>query len=304
MSYAVVVGAVNIDIGGTPDAPLIMRDSNPGRIRSSLGGVGRNIAHNMSLLGMDVKLVTALGGDDNARRVTQSCEELGIDISQALFVPAETTSTYIFIANERGDMELAVSDMEIYNRLSPSFLETRRTVLDGASLVMFDTNIPAESVSWLAANCAAPLFCDPVSVSKALKLKPVLGGLHTLKPNRMEAELLSGIQISDAESLEKAADAMLETGLERVFISLSADGMYAAQRDGERHLLECPPTTPVNATGGGDAVMAALARAYIDNEGLKNAAELALAAGSIAVECAETINPDLNYNAIKRRRTQ
>ena len=47
--YVVVIGAANIDIGGTPYKPLIPGDSNPGVIRMSYGGVGRNIAHNLSL---------------------------------------------------------------------------------------------------------------------------------------------------------------------------------------------------------------------------------------------------------------
>ena len=50
-SYAVVVGGVNMDIGGRSNAPLVDADSNPGVVRMSLGGVGRNIAHNMALLG-------------------------------------------------------------------------------------------------------------------------------------------------------------------------------------------------------------------------------------------------------------
>ena len=44
--YAVVVGGVNMDIGGVSAAPLVSADSNPGVVRISLGGVGRNIAHN------------------------------------------------------------------------------------------------------------------------------------------------------------------------------------------------------------------------------------------------------------------
>ena len=58
-SYAVVVGGVNVDICGRSFAPLVEADSNPGVVSSSLGGVGRNIAHNMSLMGLDVRLLTA-----------------------------------------------------------------------------------------------------------------------------------------------------------------------------------------------------------------------------------------------------
>ena len=62
-AYVAVVGGVNIDIGGRPLQPLIERDSNPGKVLISLGGVGRNIAHNMSLLGLNVRFLTAFGND-------------------------------------------------------------------------------------------------------------------------------------------------------------------------------------------------------------------------------------------------
>jgi hypothetical protein len=69
MSRAAVIGAVNIDICGRPFNPLIMRDSNPGTVTMSMGGVGRNIAHNLRLLGLDVTFITALGGDMYAKSV-------------------------------------------------------------------------------------------------------------------------------------------------------------------------------------------------------------------------------------------
>ena len=56
-----MVGGVNMDIGAVSDAPLVARDSNPGRVTTSLGGVGRNIAHNLCLLGEQVSMVTVLG---------------------------------------------------------------------------------------------------------------------------------------------------------------------------------------------------------------------------------------------------
>ena len=195
--YIVVVGGVNMDIGAVSAAPLVARDSNPGRVTTSLGGVGRNIAHNMSLLGLDVRMVTAFGDDMNAQKIAASCAELGIDISQSPIVPGGRTSTYLFINDEHGDMALAVSDMDIYRHLTPHVLAARQKLLCGSQVVVIDTNIPAESIAWLADNCSVPIFADPVSTAKAVKLKPVLGKLHTLKPNLIEAELLSGVPITD-----------------------------------------------------------------------------------------------------------
>ena len=298
--YVTVVGGVNVDIGGRPEAALVARDSNPGAVSSSLGGVGRNIAHNMALLGLDVRLVTAFGDDLNAQKLAASCGELGIDISQSPVIPGGRTSTYLFINDERGDMALAVSDMEIYSHLTPQALAQRRKLLDGSQVVVVDANIPAESIAWLAENCAAPIFADPVSTAKAVKLKPVLGRLHTLKPNRLEAELLSGVPITDGESLDRAASALLETGLHRVFISLGAEGVFAADRGG-RARLSCLPGRMVNATGCGDAFMAAIAWAYLQGTDLADTARAGLAASAIAMESGETINPGLSEEALRDR---
>ena len=145
-------------------------------------------------------------------------------------IPEGRTSTYLFINDEKGDMLLAVSDMDIYRHLTPQLLSQRQKLLSGSQVLVIDTNIPAESIAYLAENCPVPIFADPVSTAKAVKLQPVLGRLHTLKPNRIEAELLSGVAITDEASLRAAADALLATGLHRVFISLGGDGVFAADR--------------------------------------------------------------------------
>lgn len=299
-SYVVVVGGVNMDIGGRASAPLVAADSNPGKVRMSLGGVGRNIAHNMALLELDVRLLTAFGDDLYAQRIGASCGELGIDISRSLVVPGEATSTYVFLSGPDGDMALAVSDMDIYRHMTPTWLQSRKALLDNAQLVVVDTNIPAESIQWICDNVKVPIFADPVSTAKAAKLKPVLGKLHTLKPNRLEAELLSGIAITDEESLADAARALLDTGLHRVFISLGGDGVYAADHEQSYH-LPCLKAQMINATGAGDSFMSALAWAYLDSNGLWETAMLAQGAAAIAIEGSETINPDLSPENVKRR---
>ena len=302
-SYAVVVGGVNVDIGGHSFAPLVASDSNPGRVSMSLGGVGRNIAHNISLLGVNVRLLTAYGDDVHGQKVAASCSELGIDLSHARHITGGTTSTYLYLMDETGEMVLAVSDMEICKKITPTYLSAHLGLLQNAQLVICDANIPEESLIYLAENCTAPLFCDPVSTVKAVKLRPILGKIHTLKPNRIEAELLSGVKIRTKEDVEKAAEVLLETGMHRVFISMGANGMYAATNK-ERLWLSNFPGQMVNTTGCGDAAMAALAWAYLEGMDLKETALAGLAAGSIAMESTETINPAMSATAIRTRMNQ
>lgn len=298
--YVVVIGGVNIDIGGQSFAPLVSEDSNPGAITTSLGGVGRNIAHNLTLLGTDVRLLTAFGDDIYGQRIISSCSELGIDISHALKTGEHPTSTYLYIASENGDMAMALSDMEVCRKITPGYLAANLPLIQNAQAVVVDTNIPEESLVYLAENCTVPLFCDPVSTTKAKKIIPILSKIHTLKPNRLEAELLSGVTIKKAQDVEKAAAVLLEKGVQRLFISVGSDGVYAASKDKKQWLSNLPGNM-VNTTGCGDAFMAALVWASLEGNDLRGCAMAGLAAASIAMETKETINPAMSATAVRSR---
>jgi len=299
-SYAVVVGGVNVDIGGCSYGPLVAADSNPGSVRLSLGGVGRNIAHNLCLMGTDVRMLTAYGDDTYGQKISASCSELGIDVSHALRPAGCATSTYLYLTGPEGEMALAVSDMEICKQITPTYLAANLPLLQNAQAVVVDTNIPEESLIYLAENCSVPLFCDPVSVTKAGKLRTVLSKIHTLKPNRLEAELLSGIPIHSLSDAEKATEKLLETGVKRVFLSLGADGVYAAEGTQRLHLANLPGNM-VNTTGCGDAFMAALVWAFLKDLDLHQSALAGLAAGSITMESSETISPAMSATALLSR---
>ena len=302
-NYAVVVGGANVDIGGRSRSALVAADSNPGTISLSLGGVGRNIAHNLRLMGSDVKLLTAYGDDMNGGHLEQSCTQLGIDLKYALKCKGETTSTYLYIADPAGEMALAVSDMAICDRITPQYLADNMNVLRGARVVVADTNIPRGSLEYLAKNCSAPLFIDPVSTTKAEKLRDLLPYLHTLKPNKLEAELLSGVPIREKADVAKAAQVLLEAGVQRLFISMGADGVYAADQEAQLWLPVIPGSM-VNTTGCGDAFMAALVWAWMEGLSLEDTARAGSAAGSIAMESSETINPHMSAEALRKRMGQ
>ena len=168
------------------------------------------------------------------------------------------------------------------------------------AVVVVDTNIPTESIEFLAECCTAPIFADPVSTAKAVKLRSVLGRIHTLKPNRIEAELLSGVKITDDASLEEAARVLLDRGMERVFISLGTEGVLAADR---RTVLKVPcyKATMRNATGAGDSFMAALSWAFLEGMELEDTAKAAAAVAAMTIESEETINPAISPAALRDR---
>ena len=159
---------------------------------------------------------------------------------------------------------------------------------------------------------AKHIVVDPVMVatSGAALLEPdavtaleteLLPLAEVITPNIPEAELLSGVEITDDTSLRRAADVLLSTGLHRVFISLGADGVFAADHTGNQVQLPPLPGTMVNTTGCGDAFMAAITWAYLQGTDLTDAVKAGLAASVIAMESAETINPAMSEDALRQR---
>ena len=151
--YVCVVGAVNLDICGRPEKKLIFRDSNPGAVTLTPGGVGRNIAHDLRLLGVEVKFLTAFGGDSHAQLLRNDCVELGMDLGCALDVPGGRTSTYLYITDERGEMQLGLCDTDISAAITPDYLSRHLDELNGAAAVAIDGNLTSETIAWLGAHC-------------------------------------------------------------------------------------------------------------------------------------------------------
>ena len=283
---AVVFGGINVDIWGRPDQALIGKDSNPGTVTMRPGGVGRNIAHNLRLLGLDVSLVAPIGGDIYASTIVESCRALGIDLSHAPVFPDMRSSTYLYITDETGDMELAISDMALCAALTPELVAPILPRLQ-ADAVVVDANLPPETIAYICDHSPLPVYADPVSTVKAMKLKPVLHRLAAIKPNALEAECLTG-----ESDPERAALALVELGVGRVFISLGARGMIAADRE---QLLHLPglATQVVNATGAGDAATAAIVLAGIRGMSLRDAALLSQKAGAVTCRSESANAPEL-----------
>ena len=200
-----VVGGANLDIGGFPAGTLMEKDSNPGRVRMSAGGVGRNIAENIVRMGMRVDLITSIGGDANGRILLEDCRAKNISTKNALFFEDANTSVYLFIDDAQGDMHCAINDMEIQLRLTPQCLMEKLDLLNGMNAVVLDANLPAETITCLMENLKVPVFADTVSVAKAGKLRTSLDKIYCLKPNSMEAEMLTGVQIRDAMDAMEAS---------------------------------------------------------------------------------------------------
>lgn len=302
MAEITIVGGINIDIEGSPFEKLKYQDSNPGRINLAFGGVGRNITENVARLGGDVAMVSVIGDDQMGQAAKAELEGLGVDTSCIRTLKGRNSAMYLSILDDRKDMELALCDMDIIEAITPEVLEAHRDFISGSKIIALDGNLSEELI-----RCSVemfkgiPIFFDPVSSPKAVKAKHCLDGFDSIKPNVMEAEILSGIAINGDEDVRRAADRLLEKGLKRVFITLNKDGVYYRDEDNEGFIRPADNLKIVSATGAGDSFSATILLGCANNKSTEETARMGMAAASIAMESSRAVNSEMNLQELLRR---
>lgn len=298
----IVIGGANMDIGGRSYAPLVPADSNPGSISIGCGGVGRNIAHDLVKLGLEVNLLTAFGDDFTGNYIKDICTKAGIDISHSLTIKGKRSSIYIYINDDSGDMAMALSHMNILSYITPEYIDKNADIITSSDAVVMDCNISKETYLHLKDICNnndIPLFIDPVSTAHSEKLKGCLSGIYSLKPNLLEAEYLSDISVKNNDDLKRVALKIIDQGVKRVFISLGEGGIMAADKYA-CYIAEGLPTDVVSTIGAGDAAAAAIVWASLEGRSLIQAACAANAAASVALSSTDTISPDLSASKVEQ----
>ena len=140
-NYITVIGGSNIDIQGVPNKSLVLFDSNPGKVDISLGGVGRNIADNICRLGINTKLISAIGNDLYGNQILSECRSYGIDVEDCYVSNEYPTSMYVSILNDDNDMQVAISHMDILDKLDLDYITSKHQQINDSLAIVIDTNL-------------------------------------------------------------------------------------------------------------------------------------------------------------------
>jgi pseudouridine kinase len=301
-SFVTVVGGANIDIHGKSTKALRANDSNPGTVCISAGGVARNIAENLVRLGVDCRLITAVGDDHNGRTLIQLANEAGIDAQYMQKIASTETSIYLSVIDASGDMKVAIADMNIIDHLTPEKLRPYESMLHESSLIVLDANLPNPTLAWFADEFREQtMFVDTVSTAKAPRIAQYLGSIHTLKTSAIEAKALTGLEANTKPQLQHVAAQLHAAGVDRVFITRGSKGVFYSTA-GEQGIMKPEKSSAVvrNAGGAGDAFLAGLAYAWLKGKDLEMTLRFALTAADLTLSNPATSSPALSLAAINK----
>lgn len=302
-----VVGASNVDITARSDKPIVDTDSNIGTVEKSPGGVGRNIAFALRALGFDVSMLTALADDEYGHMIADGMKKAGIRLAASPFAgPDYRTGVYCCIMDGDGSLVCAVNDMKINSNLTPEFVMEYKKDLEGADYVVFEANLPVETIRALA-GLDVKLVADCVSGAKARKLSEVLEHIYLLKANYLEACALAGVEVRepDGEVLQEVMEALVAKGLRRAIISLGRKGAFCYELSGTgTRGVDAPVLDGLNVVstnGCGDVLLAGFLRALAEGLPIDDALFFGQAASGINSESMEAVSPALSFENVRKK---
>jgi pseudouridine kinase len=291
-----VIGGLNMDIKAKSKKNLVAGDSNPSDIEISAGGVGRNIAHNLALLGVQTTLLSAAGSDSESHSIIAQTAEAGVNMEHLLISSQKKTGKYIAILDSQGEMAMAVSDMDILEELDTAYLDSKLDIIRTSDFVICDTNLSTMCLQFIKETCKAdriPLCIDPVSAAKAVKLQGSLEGIDILTPNGMELQVLTGIQ----DDVEKASQELIKMGVKNVIATLGAEGLCHTNINKSTRYSSIAKNI-VDVTGAGDSLTAGLIYGLLVYERFDMACLCGLAAAAITLSSKETVSNNINATEI------
>jgi pseudouridine kinase len=297
MPRVIVIGGANVDVKGRTAARAITGTSNPGTVTVSAGGVGRNIAHNLALLGVDVALIAMIGDDANAEVIEKTSRAAGVDTSLLQRTPGPS-GAYLAMLDQTGELISAINAMACADAMTVPMLERLAPSLGVADFLVADCNIPDACLAWLAQFAAKEgkrLLVEPVSVPKSAKLKRIAGlKAYAITPNRDQAEALS-----DTRDWAAAANSIHRLGFESVVIHAGAEGAFVSKQG------EAPHHVPTNAAGGvrdvtgaGDAAVAGLVWGLVSGYDIFEAARFGQKAAALKVRSSQSVADVLTREAM------
>ena len=300
--HVLIIGSSGLDIVGQHDLPLESGSSNPARVRPSFGGVSRNVAENLVRLGMNVKLITAVGDDPFGSLLLELITKLGVNVSACLTTPDYSTASYLAVLDRKRGLDFALDDMRIHTLITPDHVNKYAEWFDTACMVFIDTNLsPAtlKTVFKIAKASNVRVCANTTARHLSKRLSPHLKHLHLVTGNNSELSELTGLSIAtnDRQAALEGARMLINAGTDIAVVTLGEHGVCYATSDTSGH-IPAIRTNVFDPTGAGDALTAAIIFGILYGIPIDEAIGLGVSAASLTLRTPGSVMADLSLEKL------
>ena len=280
-----VVGSSNTDmVIKTHNFPAPGETILGGRFLMNAGGKGANQAVAAARLGGMVTFVGKIGDDIFGKQAVQQLEDEGINVDFVAVDPENPSGVALITVDKKGENSIVVAPGS-NGTLSSADFDKALAELDDSEFVLMQLEIPiptVEHIARIAAHKQKKVVLNPAPAPAAALTDELLQNLYIITPNETEAELLTGIKVSDEQSALKAALVLNEKGVELVIITMGSAGAFLLS-NGKSEIIKAPKVEAVDTTAAGDTFNGALVVALSEGKTIQESIAFANKAAAISV---------------------
>jgi ribokinase len=282
----IVVGAINVDlVVAAPRLPGPGETVVGGGLQTFGGGKGANAAVAAARAGATVRLIAAVGDDDNGTAALAELRDEGVDVSDVAVLAGEATGVALIVVDDEGENQIAVGSGANAQLTADHVRRCLQASLPSAGCVLVSTEIPAAAVAAAVEEAtAAGVVCvlNPAPVLPVVVDLLRLGPIVT--PNDTELrDLLSQLGATSTGSAVEDASAIASRSHQSVIVTRGADGVLVVEPDLTHHDVHTPKVDVRDTTGAGDTFNGVLAVRLAGGDELESAIPYAVAAAALSV---------------------
>jgi ribokinase len=246
------------------------------------GGKGANQAVAASRMGGNVTLISKTGNDVFGKQSVMLYTAENIKTDFIYSDPKHPSGVALITVDSQGENCIVVASGANAS-LSPSDIDKASAEIESSDIVLMQLEIPIETVEYVAEMASKKGIKVILNPAPARALSDnLLKNLYIIIPNKSEAEILSGIKVSDIESAKQAADIISAKGVDIVVITLGSQGALIKEYN-EYLFVEAFKVDALDTTAAGDTFCGAFCVGLSEGRSIPEAVKLAARAAAITV---------------------
>ena len=261
------------------------------------GGKGSNQALAAARMCADVRFIGRIGNDKYGDDALSIYKKFGVSSDNIIRDETIHSGISVIFIDESGRNSIMVVPGANYN-LTRKDLDDREEQLAQSDIVGFQLENEIDMVLYGIRKCRSlgtQVLLDP---APAVALPDdIYSYISYIKPNEVEASILSGIKVTDQKSAEKAGKWFIDKGVSTAIITLGEKGAVVVGQS-ETSFFPAPDVKAIDSTGAGDIFSGALMACIADGQELKQAVQTAGMAAAMSVCSAGVVEAIPEYKQV------